>query len=192
MPTQRTIPTVAIRSAAASGTLRRGIAVAALLALAACSPEPPATGPAAGGWYEFQGSWNAFGRRHVIPLGGNRRASLLDLTGPMLLAGPARPGVGFTAEVIALTDTADALRGRAVWTDENGDQVYSELQGQGTAMSNRITGTLIGGTGRYAGATGGYEFSWQYVVDADDDNVQGRSVDLKGRAHFGAMPEPKP
>ena len=36
-----------------------------------------------------------------------------------------------------------------------------------------------------AGMTGDYTFQWQYVVDAEDGEVSGRVVDLKGRARFG-------
>ena len=111
----------------------------------------------------------------------------------MLLAGPSRPGVGFRAQVIALGDSATGLVGRAVWTDENGDQVYSELRGQGTATGNRIEGTFLGGSGRYAGATGTYEFSWQYVLEAEDGTVQGRTLGLAGRVRIGqSQPAPVP
>ncbi len=106
----------------------------------------------------------------------------------MLLAGPSRPGVGFRAEVIALGDSATGLVGRAVWTDERGDQVFSELRGEGTATGNRITGNFFGGTGRYTGATGSYAFSWQYVLEAEDGTVQGRAVGLTGRVRFVAPP----
>lgn len=120
----------------------------------------------------------------MIPLGGERRASLLALKGSLVLAGPSRPGVGFQAEVIAMGDTVTGLVGRAVWTDEKGDQAFSELRGEGTAAKNRIEGTFVGGTGRYAGAAGGYEFSWQYVLEAEDGTVQGRATGLKGRVRL--------
>ena len=103
----------------------------------------------------------------------------------MLLAGPGRPGVGFRAEVIALVDSETGLVGRSVWTDEHSEQVFSELKGEGTADRNRITGAIVGGTGRYAGATGSYEFSWQFVIESDDGSVQGSSNDLKGRIRLG-------
>ena len=99
----------------------------------------------------------------------------------MLLAGAGRPGVGFHAEVIALVDSATGLVGRGVWTDERGDQVFSELTGEGTKDNNHITGTILGGTGRYAGAVGTYAFSWQYVIESEDGAIQGRAVGLKGR-----------
>jgi hypothetical protein len=163
------------------------IVMTGIFALAACGPTsaPPSAGTAAGEWHEFNGSWNGSGQRHTIPLGGDRRASLVDLTGSMLLAGPSRPGVGFRAEVVALGDTATGIVGRAVWTDENGDQIYSELHGDGIVAGNRIAATFLGGTGRYAGATGDYKFTWQYVLEAEDGTVQGRAVGLEGRVRVG-------
>jgi hypothetical protein len=166
----------------------RAAAAAIALTLAACgpSPSPPSAAPAADGWHEFSGSWNASGTRRMLSLGGDRHAALVDLSGSMFLAGPSRPGVGFRAEGIALVDTATGLVGRSVWTDDRGDQVYSEIRGEGPATGKRLTGTFIGGTGRYAGATGSYEFVWQYVLYADEGTIQGRATDLVGRVRVGA------
>jgi hypothetical protein len=159
-------------------------------ALAACGPEtqssaPPPTGD---GWREFEGTWTAAGSRRTLRLGADRRASVADLTGSLLLAGAGRPGVGFRAEAIVLNDSVTGMVGRAAWTDERGDQAYSELRGEGTATGNRIVGTFVGGTGRYAGAAGSYEFSWRFVLETEDGNVQGQSVGLKGRFRVGSPP----
>jgi hypothetical protein len=158
-----------------------------VLALSACGQvaEPPKPLAATGEWREFSGSWNAAGSRRSIPLGADRKGSIIDLRGTMLLAGPQRPGIGFRSEVIALVDSETGLLGRSVWTDERGEQVFSELKGEGTAARNHITGTILGGTGRYAGMTGTYEFSWQFVIEAEDGSVQGRAVGLKGRVRPG-------
>jgi hypothetical protein len=157
------------------------------LAVAACGPAPETPTPAAasGEWREFEGSWNAAGTRRMIPLGAERKGSIVDLRGTMLLAGKGRPGVGFRSEVIALVDSETGLLGRSVWTDERGEQVFSELKGEGTKAQNRIAGTILGGTGRYAGVTGTYEFSWQFVIEAEDGSIQGRAVGLKGRFRLG-------
>jgi hypothetical protein len=161
--------------------------IALALAAAACGPvaEPPKPPAATGEWREFEGSWNAAGSRRTIPLGADRRGSIIDLRGTMLLAGAGRPGVGFRAEVIALVDSATGLLGRSVWTDERGDQVFSELKGEGTAAQNRITGAILGGTGRYAGVIGSYEFSWRFVIETEDGSIQGSAVGLKGRVRPG-------
>lgn len=163
----------------------RGLAVALAVGSVACgSSAPPAIAPTAMGWLEFNGAWSAAGSRRALEMGAGRKAAIIDLRGSMLLAGPGRPATGFRAEVIALTDSVSGLVGRSVWTDERGDQVFSEVKGEGTAARNRITGNILGGTGRYAGATGSYEFSWQFVLEAEDGSIQGRASGLKGRVRI--------
>jgi hypothetical protein len=71
--------------------------------------------------------------------------------------------------------------GRAVWTDEHGDRLFSRLKGESLATGKRIVGTITGGTGRYAGLEGEYSFTWQYVLSAEDGAIQGRGVRLQGR-----------
>jgi hypothetical protein len=169
-------------------SLGRPVTVALALAAAACgpSPEPPKSVAAAKSeWREFEGSWNAAGSRRTISLGADRRGSIINLRGSMLLAGAARPGTGFRSDVIALVDSETGLVGRGVWTDENGDQVFSELKGGGTAAKNHIAGTFLGGTGRYVDATGTYQFTWKFVIEAEDGSVQGSAVGLKGRLRTG-------
>lgn len=160
-------------------------AAAASLTVIACERkvEQPATVSAE--WREFEGTWSGSGTRRTIPLGADRQGSIVDLSGSMLLAGAARPGVGFRADLIALVDSETGLVGRGVWTDDRGDQVYSELTGEGTGEHNHIVGTILGGTGRHSGATGTYEFSWQYVIESEDGVIQGRAVGLKGRYRAG-------
>lgn len=137
--------------------------------------------PSGAGWHEFQGTWTAAGTRHIMRLGGDRYASILMVEGSLVLSGQSRPGVGFRSEAIVFNDNTTGMVGRAVWTDENGEQVYSELQGEGTASNNKITGNIVGGTGRYSGAAGAYDFSWRFVLADEEGNVQGQSVGLKGR-----------
>jgi hypothetical protein len=152
------------------------------LATAACGPSSDAAPRAApGAELVFEGSWNASGSRRTLSLGEGRKASLLELRGTLLLHGPERPGAGFRSEVFALADSATGLQGRSVWTDERGDRVFSELQGEGDAARNHIKGTIVGGTGRYAGVTGSYEFSWHSLLESEEGSIQGRAVDLKGR-----------
>lgn len=76
--------------------------------------------------------------------------------------------------------------GRAVWVDESGNRAVSELRGEGSADNNKIIGTFTGGTGRYSGATGTYEFSWRFLIENEDGVVQGQSVGLKGRVRVNS------
>src|SRR5271157_2691738 len=161
----------------------RAIALAGLLFTAACSRAPHASESlsADSEWHQFQGTWTAAGSRNSIPLGDGRRASIATFEGSLVLAGTSRPAVGFRAEALVLNDTANGTIGRAVWTDDRGDQVFSELKGQGTSTGSHIVGTFLGGTGRYAGATGSYEFSWRFVLETEDGSIQGQSMGLSGK-----------
>ena len=91
-------------------TRRQQVALyVALLVGVTCAPLPTwAQAASAGGeWREFQGTWTAVGTRQVIPLGGDRRASIADFNGSLMLTGPSRPAVGFRAEAIVLNDSVD-------------------------------------------------------------------------------------
>ncbi len=154
--------------------------------MVACGEKPnPSESLADDAWHAFEGSWTASGTRHTLHFGGDRQASILSVSGSMLLTGDARPGVGFRAEAIAFSDDPHGLVGRAVWTDERGDQVFSELKGEKVITGNRITGTITGGTGRYDEAVGEYAFQWQYVIEAEEGAIQGRAIGLKGRIRRG-------
>jgi len=162
----------------------------AFLALAAACSKSPSNvpeGAAPAEWRPFEGSWTAAGTRRTLRLGQERRVSVVDLTGSVLLAGQRGLGVGFRAEVIGLSDSVSGFFGRCVWTDERGDQVFSELKGEFVSSGNRIVGTFVGGTGRWAGMTGKYEFQWQYVIENEDGVVSGRATGLKGRARLASL-----
>lgn len=167
----------------------RRVALGSFLVMAACGTTPQATSPLPGSdWHQFAGTWTAAGSRHSIQLGVGRQASIAKLTGSLLLAGPTKPAVGFRSEAIVFNDSVTGMVGRAVWTDEHGDQVYSELKGEGTAANNRIVGTFLGGTGGYSSATGAYEFSWRFLLEGEDGTVQGQSIGLKGQVRAGSPP----
>jgi hypothetical protein len=174
-------PDLAARETLAMCVLR-GLAVwgVAFGMATGAAAQPIASGPAQA-WRTFQGTWTAVGKREVIPLGGGRQASIADFNGSLVLTGAARPEAGFRAQAIVFNDSGAGMVGRAVWTDARGDQVFSELRGQSAAAGNLILGTFIGGSGRYAGATGSYEFSWRFLLEGEDGTVQGQSMGLKGR-----------
>lgn len=180
---------------AADGRLRQSrkrgqqiaLYAAALLVALTCAPLSTWSQATSGAdeWREFEGKWTAVGQRQAVPLGGDRKASIADFNGSLVLSGPSRPAVGFRAEAIVLNDSLTGLVGRAVWTDERGDQLFSELRGESKGTGNRLYGTFLGGSGRYTGATGSYEFSWRFLIETEDGTVQGQSMDLKGRVRAG-------
>lgn len=167
----------------------RSIALVALVLIAACShATAPASEAAPGEWHTFTGNWIATGTRNTIPLGADRKASIADLEGTMLLSGDNRPARGFRGEAIVFNDTGAVAEGRAVWTDSDGSQIFSELRGTGVAGGKKIEGTFIGGTGRFTGATGSFTFTWQFVMDTEDGGIQGQTSDLSGRIRASENP----
>ncbi len=137
---------------------------------------PPA--PAAVSGRPFSGSWTASGTRHAIPTASGQ-AAIVRMSGTIVLTS-GQLGRGFRAEAIAFDDGETAGVGRAVWVDGGGDRIYSELHVEPIGTGRRITGTITAGTGRYAGASGDYTFTWRYVVTPGGSEVQGHTTDLAG------------
>ena len=134
------------------------------------------------GWRLFQGSWSAVGSRHTLPTEAGRTAAVVQLSGAVVLTDPtgagrrafrARRSASTTAEASAPAGRCGPTRAAIVCS--------ARSRGDSLQTGRRIAGTITGGTGRYAGVTGEYTLTWQYVVAAEDGVVQGRTVDLSGR-----------
>jgi hypothetical protein len=169
-------------------TATGNFALAVLLVLTSCSPAPQTSESFSPNdeWREFRGTWTAAGGRHTIQFGIDRRATIADFNGSLLLSGPSRPAIGFRAEAVVLSDSSSGMIGRAVWSDERGDKLFSELKGESAASGKRILGTFVGGTGRYSCAEGSYEFSWLFELEGEDGKVQGQSIGLHGQVRVGS------
>ena len=161
----------------------RVLLVGAILGLAsgafAEDPAPP------GAWRPFEGSWSAVGTRHSLPTEGERPAVIVRVTGSVVVTSGEGLGRGFQGEAIYFDDGRGKGQGRAVWTDDRGHRIYSELRGEPAQTGRRVAGTITGGTGRYAGIEGEYSLTWQYVVEAEDGEIQSRTADLKGKVRIG-------
>ncbi len=157
--------------------------IVALMLAVALVPFPTAREQSApsDGWRLFEGSWDAAGQRRVLPTDSGRTASTSYLSGAVVIPPGSGVGRGFQGEVIAFDDGAGLAVGRAVWTDERGDRIFSRLNGDAMRAGRRVVGTITGGTGRFTGVEGEYAFEWQYVVQGEDGSVQGNTVGLKGR-----------
>jgi hypothetical protein len=162
----------------------RGLLVVLTLASIGTAPQAQET---PGGWRTFHGGWSAIGRRYTLPTESSRPAGVVQLSGSVLLTEGAARTTAFQGEVIAFDDASGVGAGRAVWTDSRGDRVFSILRGESIQTGRRIAATITGGTGRYAGATGDYALTWQYVITAEDI-VQGRTTDLTGRLRVEGRP----
>ena len=164
---------------------RRGLPLALLAVLLVSACGGPAKGPESasipGEWRSFEGTGAATGHRQTLRMGPDRVVSIVNFSGSLLLVGERRLGQGFRVDLIGSTDSLKGGTGWSVWTDTRGDQIFSEIRGGPIGTGARVMGTLLGGTGRYAGVTGEYEFEWQYVVESEDGDIQGRVTGLRGR-----------
>lgn len=124
------------------------------------------------------------GTRQSLHLGSGRSADVFRVGGSLALSGKNRPGRALNAEFIGLSDSQSGMQGRSVWTDDRNEKVFSEMSSDAGTTPRVIVGRIVGGTGRYAGLTGEYTFTWRPLVISDDGSVAGRIDDLKGRAHF--------
>ncbi len=170
---------------------QRAALAAGSLALALVGLVPPAAGqeaPPAEGWRAFEGSWSVSGRRQVVAIEGGAVAAIVEISGAVVLTKGEGLGRGFRGEAIGFDDGQGVSVGRCVWTDANGDRLFSRLKGEPLQTGKRVVGTITGGTGRYAGLEGEYSLVWQYVVPSEDGLIQGRGVRLEGRVRRAGAP----
>jgi hypothetical protein len=144
--------------------------------------EPPTA------WRAFDGNWSASGSRQTLPTESGRVAAVAHLSGAVVLSNGTGIAAGFSGEAIGFDDGTSVTTGRAVWTDSAGDRIFSALRGGPLQTGRQISATITGGTGRWARVTGDYELTWQYVVSAEGGELQGRSVDLRGRIRWAEGP----
>ena len=169
----------------------RILATALLLGISACGPSSPPPLPGAAPAVDpehrhFTGTWSVSGTRQTLDMGPGHRVEAFRLGGSLMLTGEQRLGLGFRSDVIGLADNQTGMQGRSVWTDERGDQVFSELSSATTGPGNLIQGRIVGGTGRFAGVSGDYSFNWHPLVVSEDGGVSGRVIDLKGSARLAS------
>lgn len=137
------------------------------------------------GWRTFEATWSAAGERQTLAVENGRTAVIVRLSGALVLKTGEGLSRGFRAQAIGFDDGRGAGVGRAVWTDDRGEQVFSELTGHPAQTGRHVSGSITGGTGRYAGLTGSYELTWDYVLPSDDGRIQARAVAVTGRFRPG-------
>lgn len=150
---------------------------------------PRATDPESiGEARSFEATVSASGRRETLAVEGGRVASTLRLSGSLVVTGADGLGKGFRAEFLGFDDGSGTGTARAVWTDDAGDKVFSRMVGSNMQAGRQTSATITGGTGRYAGISGTYTFTWQYVMPDEHGAVHVRVVSMKGRYRVGSTP----
>jgi hypothetical protein len=171
-----------ICGAAEPRRMLRGTPISTVLAIVLCvAGEAGSQAPAAdAGWIPFEANWTASGREHVLEM-GDRRAATFELAGPFVVTNGEGLSRGFRARAIGFVERGAMGIARLVLTDDDGDEIWNDVAGEAPGTGRRVSGTITGGTGRYAGVEGSFTFDWQYVIHTGDGEIQGRAVGLRGR-----------
>lgn len=164
---------------------------ATLLAAAGAAAYLLASPGAAEEWRPFSATWTLSGKRTVLATEGARGAAIVRASGSFVVTKGDVVGRGFLGELIGFDDGATLLVGRAVFTDERGERVFATVKAQPLATGRTATGTITGGTGRWAGLEGEFTFSWKSVVESDEDEVNAFTVNVAGRARKATPAPPK-
>jgi len=143
----------------------------------------PARGeqPGADGWQPFTATWTLSGERSLLPTEGERPASIVNLSGPLIITSGDGLGRGLLGQWIGFDDGGALLAARVMFTDEHGDRIFCTVRAEPIGTGRHATATITGGTGRFAGLEGTFSFAWQYVVGAGGDEISVRAVDVEGR-----------
>lgn len=147
-----------------------------------------AQAPAPDEWQAFEGTFSATGRRDTVPVEQGGAAATIRLSGALTIRRGDGLRRGFRVEAIGYEEESGTGVGRAVWTDDRGDRIFSRMVGVPVQTGRRSAATITGGTGRYAGIEGTYTFTWQYVMPGEQGVIQARTLTLTGRVRRGAMP----
>lgn len=131
----------------------------------------------------FSGDWSIQGTMTQVEMEGTP-VTLGRLEGEVTLASTGGLAREFDALCHVVKHETTGGVARCTWTDAEGDAVYLEVSGSiigpaGTLREAR--GTVIGGTGRYAGIEGGIELDWLFVESTlDDSRFKGYVTKLEG------------
>jgi len=143
--------------------------------------------PAEAAWRTFAGTWSVSGQRQTLAAEDHRLALTLQVSGAVVLTFGSDMSRGFRGELIGFDDGRATSVGRWVWTDEHGNRIFGRVEGEPVQTGKKFVGTITGGTGRYAGVEGGFELTWQYVVQDEEGTIQGRTTRLEGRLRSRAV-----
>lgn len=166
-----------------SGRLRRA---AIRLSVAALTAAIAAAVPAFAQWPEedsgtFDAYWALSGTVHILELPDGALAAAGGLTGTVTVQTSQGPIPSFETECVFFSDGSGG-EGRCVWTGTSGDQILVGLKSDGPAGMGRVRGELTGGTGRFEGISGRFEFEWNYQVSGGKDaSLDGNTLTMRGR-----------
>jgi len=145
--------------------------------------------PAVAGGHPFSGRWTVTGSTQHLPFSAGRRVATFQLRGTLHITGGDGVVPDMGAEILGLLDSEAGCTARCTWTDSDGDRIFSEIRGDLIGRGGRGKGEITEGTGKFAGATGSYSFTWASVIAENETRVDANTNDLSGTLRIPARPE---
>ncbi|MFQ5961508.1 MAG: hypothetical protein ACE5MG_08920 [Candidatus Methylomirabilales bacterium] len=134
------------------------------------------------GSYSIRFAWS--GAFDALEVGENHLVFVYTLQG--VVTNNAGEGIfhNMSANCIGMGSSLDGAEnnsGNCVYTDADGDKIFDEWEDEGTfGVGAKGSATLIGGTGKYAGISGGGQYERFNVPAAAEGTFQGYIPDETG------------
>ena len=133
---------------------------------------------------EFKGTMIANGTRTPFPFGDGRQVFTFKIAGHVNLQTALSKKKDYWSECIGLADSVSGVDGRCVWKDLDGPEIYLTIQSDKLQQGSKVTGTIVGGSGKLAGISGELTFNWSSVITQKEAegvvSVTGQTQNLSG------------
>lgn len=151
--------------------MERSVFFALVLAIGATMPAAAAEPVAKSGSFKTQGGFKAV--EEAMQVGEKHTYSHGVAWGVVSGAsGPLRVATAMCPYISEVTGDTIAFQGKCVWSDTDGDKIFSEWSGKFSASSGAGDGpqSITGGTGKFSGIQGTAPFQCQVLNDKGQFN----------------------
>ncbi len=133
----------------------------------------------------FTGRWDVIGKALKLEMGTERTVTAVRLEGAVVLEGGAEGlARGFRVQCLGMRDNKSGGAGRCVWKDRFDDEIWSEITTE-DPDSHESRGAIVGGTGKFEGMRGEFQFDWVFMLPAAEEGpVRGYTTGLMGSWRF--------
>jgi len=129
----------------------------------------------------FTGTWIASGKRQAQDFAEGRDVFTYRVEGHLNLKDGLGEVVDLWSECSGLWDAKTGSMTRCVWRGMEGQKAFIVMERQSLDEGARVTGEIIGGTGKLSGITGVFTFTWSSMFFNDEYNtLTGHAKDISG------------
>ena len=126
------------------------------------------------------------GEAQELEFADDRRIFIVRYTGNVKFDSSGGLPRSMYSECLGFGDSETGGLTRCKWVDTDGEHIYSELTEEIFGASRSIRGRIVGGTGKYQGLQGEFEFfAWVYAATIEEEGtIHGHTDTLRGEWRF--------